>query len=511
MELVESSDNPMETRSDDRRASGGFTISVIACFLIAVAGRLCFLTDPFRNDAGIYIYFGKVVWTGGRLYTDFWDTKLPSIGLLTAPLYAAFGNHWWAYVVFQAVLGIGGALVLALAARRYVADWTFAPALLFGLLGINLSRLVITGFQLETIQLFFEILAAVMVLRSLKRDDWSQILLAGILVGLATMPKPSGLAVGGAAVCAYLWEAKSRGIIRALSRIAILGFGTALPVLIVIAWVRHQPWQTEMPELFKQIKLYGTGTPWRRLSQLRAWVFLLLPFSPLIIRWVWVKVCPADGKPDRPAGPVLVFALAWCAAEVSAVILQKRLYSYHFLVIMPAAVLLFAVARRTRLIPMLVAIAPIAITSIWGSIDVIHLNAGRPQPLPVSTYVAEHTVPGDYVWGDPEARLLLETGRLPGSRLQMTFYLVNHDQAPAEFTKILLGDFDQRKPKYIVLPQKWHDEVRAIANNTVWMAWLPQRRAAYLKACDEIEDYIRHHYIKERNVDGQEAWRRVGT
>jgi hypothetical protein len=137
--------------------------------LIALISRLSFLGEPFKNDAGIYVYFGKVLWEGGRLYRDFWETKFPSVPLLMAPLYAAFGNHWWPYVLLQATMGVAGAWALAAALRRYVGEWTFAPALIFGLIGLNLSRLTITGFQLETVQAFLEILSACVVLRSLAR------------------------------------------------------------------------------------------------------------------------------------------------------------------------------------------------------------------------------------------------------------------------------------------------------------------------------------------------------
>ena len=496
-------------------SSKHFKWAVLFCLIVALLSRLCFLGDPFKNDAAIYIYFGKVVWTGGHLYQDFWDTKLPSVGLLMAPLYAAFGNHWWPYVLLQTAMGVSGAFFLAIAVKNYVGRWAYAPALLFGLVGLNLSRITITGFQLETIQMFLEILAACVVLRSLSRQGLSQVFLAGFLVVLAAMPKPTGLAVGGAAACAYAWESRTLGSRRSLLRILALGAGAAIPVLIVAVWVSMQPWRIEMPSLFREIRLYGSGVPWRRLLEVRAWVFLLLPLTPLMIRWIW-DVCTSFSAPaaytspivaEKPAPPVMVFAIAWCAAEIFAVIMQRRLYSYHFLVIMPAAVLLFALGRRMRLIPILVAIAPIALISVAYSIPLFKMLRD-PRVMPVSQYVAAHTQPGDSVWGDPEARLILEADRLPGSRLQMSFYLVNHDDAPREFTQTILNDFETRKPKYIVLQQDWSKGVRQEAKETVWLTWLPARRKAYLQACDQIERYINAHYQLEKTLDGKSAWRR---
>jgi hypothetical protein len=170
-------------------------------------------------------------------------------------------------------------------------------------------------------------------------------------------------------------------------------------------------------------------------------------------------------------------------------------------------VLLFALGRRTKLTPILVSIAPLAILSLIYSIPGYWILR-RPGPMPVSRYIIEHTDPTDAIWADPEARLLLETGRKPGSRLQMTFYLVNHNDAPRRFTEILLHDFEERKPKYIVLQQDWSKEVRDIAKETIWLVWLPERRRAYFQACDQIEDYIHTHYRLEKTIDGQSAYRR---
>jgi hypothetical protein len=490
-----------------------FCWAVTAAMAVAAISRLCFLFDPFKNDAGIYIYFGKVLYDGGKLYHDFWDTKLPSIALLTAPLYAIFKNHWWPYVLLQLAMGIGAAWIFAVGIGRYVGRWAFAPALLFGLVGFNFERIVLTGFQLETVQLFFESIAAVAVLRSLRRPGLSQVFVAGLLVGLAVMPKPGGLAVGAAAACAYLCDGRRTSWRTALLRILALAAGVAIPILLVVIWVATQPWRSEMPQLLKQIQLYGSGTPWRRLAEPRAWVFFLVPFSPLPIRWALGRFSRGRAAlADRPdhtpiPTPLVVFSLAWCVAEVAMVVLQRRLYSYHYLVIMPALVLAFALARPTRLTPILIAIAPIAALSLIFSVPNYRMFHNR-GPMPISRYVQAHTTPTDAVWADPAARLLLETNRPPGSRLQMTFYLVNHDDAPRLFGDQLLQDFEQRKPKYIVLLQDWTNTMYSVPQTSGWMMWLPARTQAYLAACHRIDDYIHTHYHLETTLDGRSAWRR---
>jgi hypothetical protein len=307
-----------------------------------------------------------------------------------------------------------------------------------------------------------------------------------------------------------------------------LAAGAAIPIALVIGWVLISPWRGEMPGLFREIRLYGSGTPWRSLLQFKTGVFFILPFVPLIIRGLLSLRAPrvADAgeweaideqeeeespQPMAEISTIAVFAVVWAALEITAVILQRRLYGYHFLVLMPAAVVIFALwprPNRQGLWPILVAVAPLAILSLVYSVPGYRSLRSRGMS-PVSRYVLAHTMPGDVVWADPAARLLLETGRRPGSRLQMTFYLVNHDDAPRYFTDILLGDFETRRPKYLILPANWAGEMRHIATETPCLIWRPKRQAAYLRACNRISDYIQSRYELETTVDGERVYHRV--
>src|SRR5437016_14509356 len=86
---------------------------VVALFLcVAIISRLGFLSAPFQNDAGIYIYMGKVLAQGGQLYRDFYETKLPTVALVTAPLYATFGANWFAYALLQLVVAMSAAFLM---------------------------------------------------------------------------------------------------------------------------------------------------------------------------------------------------------------------------------------------------------------------------------------------------------------------------------------------------------------------------------------------------------------
>src|SRR5580704_4571422 len=111
--------------------TGGATIAlpvlVALCVISALAGRLGFLADPYRNDSGIFVYMGKLIAEGGRFGFDLSDNKFPTVALLMSVLWRAFGDNWTAYVLLQTVLGISGALLLARAAALYIGKHAGLP------------------------------------------------------------------------------------------------------------------------------------------------------------------------------------------------------------------------------------------------------------------------------------------------------------------------------------------------------------------------------------------------
>ena len=264
-----------------------------------------------------------------------------------------------------------------------------------------------------------------------------------------------------------------------------------------------------MPGVLREIGLYASGTPWRSLVQVKTGVFFLLPLVPWAVRASLTRPAPQRSAFPPPAPGVVLFAAVWMAAEVVAVVLQRRLYSYHFLVLMPPAALLFGLRPRTGgAWPVVAGLAPLAALSMvyalpgWAS-----WRHARHAPS-VAAYVAAHTAPADAVWADPACGLLLEADRRPGSRLQMTFYFVNHDGAPRQFADQLLADFDARRPALIVLTADWRDVTAATARDTPGLKWNPARRAAYGAACDRVWAYVQSHYHLEAEVAGHSVYRR---
>jgi hypothetical protein len=110
------------------------------------------------------------------------------------------------------------------------------------------------------------------------------------------MPKPTGLAVAGAAACAYLAAWRRWGKAGTLWRLGLLAVGATLPLGLVATWVLTSSWRGEIPSLLHEIGAYASGTPWRSLLQIKTWIFFVLPFFPLLIRGVRGGASSATNK-----------------------------------------------------------------------------------------------------------------------------------------------------------------------------------------------------------------------
>ena len=203
-----------------------------------------------------------------------------------------------------------------------------------------------------------------------------------------------------------------------------------------------------------------------------------------------------------------IFVIAWFIIDLMAVIAQRRLYPYHFLPLACPAALLYGLLSKD-LKPMALAggLLPIALLSLtWEGSSISQLSRGF-QHMPASDFIAAHTTPDDTVFADQIGRLLIETDRNPGSRLGTFFYFVNDDDAPREYCQTLLGDFESRKPKYLVLADGWDRPVPVLANCNV-LSQSPQRRENFIAAWAVLRAYVALHYHQESKMDGVLIYRR---
>src|SRR5205823_2667992 len=159
-----------------------------------------------------------------------------------------------------------------------------------------------------------------------------------------------------------------------------------------------------MPSLYRQIRTYAANSAWQWSDISKPLIVLAMLGFPLLVRG-WIFRRSEHHEASRANRHVIGFLLIWLALEMAGVVAQGRMYAYHFLVLAaPAALLFGALPRRDRAVPLFLALAPMAIFSIYGGALTIELTYRARSRLEVSDYLAAHATPGDSVWQDDYPR-----------------------------------------------------------------------------------------------------------
>jgi hypothetical protein len=498
----------MSERRENQRVVGMGMVMAGLCVFSAVAGRLGFIGRPFGDDPAIFIYMGKFVAEGGRLYQGLFDTKPPGVALLMSGLWRVLGDWWAGYVILQMLLSALAAWGLGVAARRAVGPRAQRPTTLFAAVYLNFYLFVFSGFQLETLLAAFAVLAAVAALRSLQHPSAGLDLLVGIAAGCAAMLKPGAAAVAVAFLAAVMVRPSCESP-RMWKRALSVGAGLMLPAAGVLWWCHERQIIESLPMIWHEIQLYTQQTPLGWPFWIK-WPLLGLAFGfPVVVRLV---ACGRPSEQEHPSqtASVWTFALIWLGLELAGVAMQRRMYLYYFLVLVPPMALMYGLLPRTdRWWPILAGLSPALLISIAMSAwSARALSQGVPM-LPASRYLIEHTNPLDAIWGEPMARLVLETNRPAGARFATAWYFANHDDAPNIFLKQLLEDWDRTRPLYIVLPADQKQWVRDVTEIVPSLSMRPERKKNFLLAWGKIDEYLDHHYKLETTLDGRHLFRRV--
>jgi hypothetical protein len=491
--------------------------------LVALVSRLSYLMRPWDPDGAIFIYMGRLVAEGGVFWQDLVDNKLPTVGFLTSIAWRAIGPWWAGYVLLQTGLAILACLALGHAANRLAGPQAKWPAMLFGLVYLNLNTVVFGGFQLETIQVFFASLAAMAAAELLATPApsassppltapsatglFADAFALGLCAGCAALAKPTGLSILAAAgLAAAMRHARLPGRLLVIAAGASLGVG--MVAAIVGIYLHGSGTLAHLPAIFDQIRLYArnSATDLRDLNKI-VWAAGLLGF-PLLGRWWAGRRCPHAG-PAMPARAAQAFPWLWLGIELIGIILQRRMYGYHFLVLAPPAAIAFGMLRRPVTCRGLsIALAPALLLSAVGIGQVAICSRGYPRQLESGRWLAAHAHPRDRVWRDMTSRLLIETGLRPGSRYLLTFLFCNSDDAPQRYWSEMKADFDRDRPRWMVLPRdlRWYlDDTTAMVAE---LERLPQRRSNYLRAWGELEGYVHHHYRLVATLQRETVWER---
>ena len=119
-----------------------------------------------------------------------------------------------------------------------------------------------------------------------------------------------------------------------------------------------------MPGLYRQIAQYAASSIWTNEDWLKLPIVLLFIGFPFLVRgWIFRRDRINAWIDPR----MCLFVMLWLALEAAGVVMQRRMYAYHFMLIAPPAALLFGMlARQMRAVSLTAARADgISLHLLW--------------------------------------------------------------------------------------------------------------------------------------------------
>ncbi|MEO8548611.1 MAG: hypothetical protein ABI678_01510 [Kofleriaceae bacterium] len=411
-----------------RREAIAFATTAAAIGAGFVIAQVVRAGEPLGLDQGLFACFGRWLRAGWLPYRDLFDSK-PPLHLYTWVLAWAGGSTasaWW----FEAIWLAATSGVAYVVARRWWGAWS----------GLAAAALVLAGLWTPGFGGYWSRLQAeeLLVLPLLGAAAWAVVamgraraaLACGACMGLVGLYKVPGLALCGAWLVLWFAALSPR---EAGRRCAWFAAGLVAPWLVASAWfaahgafgafcnsvfVYQRHWIAMIDPPWHDVVDQFTSTATHELAP-----FLVAAAAGIALMW----------RRDRPRALCLI---AWTGCAGLAVVLQRQLAGYHFLLLVPglafaAAYGLVELARRT--LAYRLALVPI------GALLALALAGWRHYAEPqrhgtfdpaaetaIAAYIAAHSQPSDgiLIWAlDPGIYALADrhpVTRFPFHRLLLT-------------------------------------------------------------------------------------------
>ncbi len=328
-------------------AKGGRRGWVAAALLVALFGLVAWIRggEPLGVDQGLFACFGRWVPDGWLPYRDIWDSKPPLI-LYTYPLaFTLLGRSVAALWAFESLWLLATAFLAARAARRAlgVAEAWIAPVLLVvGTWAPGFGAYEARAQAEEFLAIF--LLGAFLLLLPRDGEDGpvrpgpGRVFLAGLLTGLATLYKVPA-AVVLPAWAAGLADRRAPG--RTARDVVLLAAGTALPWALAAGWFAAHGALHDMVEaafLYNRVYARVLGEGLSLVSIAGAMVAQLFRALPMVSLAGVVGLVAVLARRRSAAA----FLAGWFLLAAVAVVLERQLAGYHFLLVVPPLALLAA-------------------------------------------------------------------------------------------------------------------------------------------------------------------------
>lgn len=177
------------------RLSGADTLWLLVALLLSLALRIPFFNIPMIHDEGGYAYAARSWFEGtGQLYDDIWISRPQGIFVLYGIVFRVFGENVWSFRFAAWIFAALTVLAVWLFARRWSTPGVATVAALLTAILSSLPNL--EGFTANA-EVFMGLPAAFAAFWLLRQQQtrWTRagLIGIGILIGIATVLKPSGV------------------------------------------------------------------------------------------------------------------------------------------------------------------------------------------------------------------------------------------------------------------------------------------------------------------------------
>jgi hypothetical protein len=319
-----------------------------AAAVVVLGSAALVLTFDYGRDQGIYAVVARVVAEGGMPYRDAWDFKPPGIYLVYLSARAALGTAPWAVRALEAAGLCATAWGLVRFAERLWGSRRvgLAAACIAALVHVQLDFWH-TG-QPETFGGMLTVAALCVCARRPARAP--ALVAAGVLFGMAGLLKPP--LAGGALVLAawHGWPVR-RSRMLALRPAALLVAGVTLPLAACAGWFAARGALGDLSAALFDFTPRYTALGWSTRSASDIVVTALVDWSitssslvaiglvACVVRWRRVRAMPGLG-----------LLLGVVGVQLAGVVMQAKLFHYHYAACWPLTALVAALGWREILV-----------------------------------------------------------------------------------------------------------------------------------------------------------------
>jgi len=470
-----------------RRSFRGFDphLIALAAVLVAIALiRLRLLGVPFERDEGEYAYVGNLILNGGLPYRDAYNMKLPGVYGMYALIIAVFGSSPAGVHAGFALVSLATIALLYSAVRRLFTPMVgLTGATAYALLSVSGPLLGQAAHATHFVNLF--VVSGLWALSQWDvRSSFRWTAAAGLLFGLAILMKQHAIfqgAAGGVMAAHCAWAAgrrdrKSLGVTTAVYLTAVLiPYATVVLVAAVSgSFDRFWFWTVT----------YATSYASADTPVGVAWALFRLTFGRTFVEYPLVWMLAGAGLVAvwvaRFDVRQRLLATAFAAGSVAAILPGLNFREHYFVLLLPAASLLAAIALEClaralasaagRTLPF-VAMAAFGIVAIingrWYYLDASpdeisrRLYPGNPfvEAREVAARIAADTNPSDTVavlGSEPE--LFVYSGRRSATGYMYVYPLVEPQPANLRMQREMIAEIEAASPRCLVycsVPASW--------------------------------------------------------